>query len=255
MSGSSSLRTLNVANIGAFLLTIIVNALANALPLNGKTTAEISDSYPTLFAPAGYVFSIWGIIYTLLLIFTVYQALPKQRESQFVNKIGFFFVLSSLANVIWLFLWHYEQIVPSVLPMFALLGALIVIYLRLDIGRAKFAAKERLFVHVPFSVYLGWITVASIANVAAALKAINWDGFGLGEVTWTVAMIVVALAVTLAVIFTRRDIAFSLVIIWALIGIMVKQSAQQNIVIIAAIGVIVILLALIASIVYMKKGQ
>jgi hypothetical protein len=127
--------------------------------------------------------------------------------------------------------------------------------LRLEIGRAKFAAKERLFVHVPFSVYLGWITVASIANVAAALKAINWDGFGLGEVTWTVAMIVVALAVTLAVIFTRRDIAFSLVIIWALIGIMVKQSAQQNIVIIAAIGVIVILLALIASIVYMKKGQ
>lgn len=255
MSGSNRLRILNVANIGAFLLTIIVNALANALPLNGKTTAEISDSYPTLFAPAGYVFSIWGIIYVLLLIFTVYQALPKLRESSFVNKIGFFFVLSSLANVVWLFLWHYEQIVSSVLPMFALLGALIIIYIRLEIGRTKVSAKEKIFVHVPFSVYLGWITVASIADVAAALKAVNWDGFGLGEVTWTVAMIVVALAITLAVIFTRRDVAFSLVIVWALIGIIVKQAEQQNIVITAGIGVIAIVTALAIGILRFRKEK
>lgn len=255
MSDSSRLRLLNVANVGAFLLTIIVNALANALPLNGRTTAEVSDSYPTLFAPAGYVFSIWGVIYVLLLIFTVYQMLPKHRESQSVSRIGFFFVLSSLANVIWLFLWHYDQVVASVLPMFALLGTLIIIYVRLGIGQAKVSVKEKLFFHVPFSVYLGWITVASIADVAAALVAVNWSGFGLGEVTWTVAMVLVALAVTLAVIFTRRDVAFSLVVMWALIGIIIKQSVQQNIVITAAIGVIAVLAALITSIIYQRKER
>ena len=255
MSDSNRLRLLNFANIGAFLLTIIVNALANALPLNGKTTAEVSDSYPTLFAPAGYVFSIWGVIYVLLLVFAISQALPRYRGSQFVSRIGFFFVLGSLANVIWLFLWHYEQIVISVLPIFVLLGTLIIIYLRLEIGQVKVSTKDKLFFHVPFSVYLGWITVASIADVAAALVAAKWDGFGLGEVSWTIAMLVVALVVTLAVIFTRRDVAFSLVVVWALAGIMVKQAAQQNVMITAAIGVIAILVALAISMVYLRKER
>jgi benzodiazapine receptor len=255
MSGSNRLRAIHVANIGAFLLTVIVNVLANVLPLGGNTTAEISDAYPTLFAPAGYVFSIWGIIYTLQFVFMIYQALPKQRESLFVNKVGFLFVLSSLVNVIWLFLWHYEQIVLSVLPMFTLLGTLIAVYLRLQIGQSKVTLKEKLCVHVPFSVYLGWITVASIANVAAALKAANWDGFGLGDVTWTVLLIIAALIITLAVTLTRKDVAYSLVIVWALVGIIIKQIEQQNIVITAGIGVIAIVTALVTSVLRFRKEK
>jgi len=246
MSSSKHLAFLQGANIGAFLLTLVVNALGNILPLGGKTTGEISDLYPTLFTPAGYVFSIWGVIYALLLIFVIFQASPKQKEKLFLSKIGYLFVLSSVANVSWLFLWHYEQIILSLIPMFALLGTLIAIYLRLQIGQSYVPLKEKLFVHLPFSVYLGWITVAPIANVAAALTAIRWDGWGLGDVTWTILVIVVSLIITLAVIVTRRDVAFGLVIVWALIGIIVKQIERQSIVVTAGIGAIVITIALIA---------
>jgi benzodiazapine receptor len=233
------------ANIITFIATVIVNALANTSVLNGKTTGAISDQYPTLITPAGYVFSIWGVIYTLLFVFIVFQVLPKQKEAEFLQEISFLFALSNVLNILWLFLWQYEQIALSVVPMFALLASLIAIYLRLDIGRAKVYLKERLCVHLPFSVYLGWITVASITNVAVALTAINWDGFGLDNVTWAVLVIVVALMINLLVIIKRRDIAYSLVIIWALVGIIVKQIENQSIVITAAASAIIIVLALI----------
>lgn len=240
------------ANLGALLMMIVVNALANILPLNGKTTAEISDSYPNLFTPAGYAFSIWGLIYALLLIFAVYQALPSQREKTFLHKIGFFFVLSCIANISWIFLWHYEQIILSLVPMFALLITLIAIYLRLNIGRSDAPSKEKLYVHLPFSVYLGWITVAPIANVAAALTAINWDGWGISDVAWTILVIIIAMMITLSVIIKRKDIAFSLVIVWALIGIIVKQIENQSIFITASVGAVIIMIALATRLVKIK---
>ena len=246
MSSSDKSGFLNAANVFAFILVVVVNVLANALPLNGKTTAEISDSYPSLIAPAGYVFSIWGIIYALLLVFTIYQALPSQRGKPFLQQIGYFFVLGSLANACWIFLWHYELIVPSVLLMFVLLATLIAVYVRLQIGRSNAPLVEKLCVHLPFSVYLGWITVAPIANVAAAVVFLGWDGLGLGEVNWTILVIIIALIITLGVIVTRKDIAYSLVIIWALVGIIVKQMDEQSIVLSAGISAAIILVALVA---------
>jgi len=246
MSSPERPALLRAANIVAFILVIVVNILANLLPLNGRTTASISDSYPTLIAPAGYVFSIWGIIYALLLIFTVFQALPSQKDKPFLVQVGYFFLLSSLANVSWLFLWHYGQIGLSVLPMFVLLISLILIYLRLQIGKSDASAMEKLSVRVPFSVYLGWITVASIANVAAAAVSLDLNGLGLGEVTWTVLVIIIALVITLGVIVTRRDIAYSLVLVWALVGIAVKQSGNQSIAMTAGASAVVILAALVA---------
>ncbi len=246
MSSKGKLVMLQGANILTFVLTVLVNGLANTGALNGKTTGEISDLYPTLITPAGYVFSIWGVIYTLLLVFVVFQALPRQREKPFLQEISFLFVLSGLLNVLWLFLWHYDQIALSVLLMFALLATLIAIYLRLQIGRSTLPLKEKLCVHLPFSVYLGWITVATIANVATALTAINWDGFGISNETWAVLVIIVALAITLTVIITRRDVAYSLVLIWALVGIIVKQTENQSVVITAAASAIIIAVALVA---------
>jgi len=245
-------RSLQLANVIAFIVTILVNALANTSLLNGKTTGEISDLYPTLVTPAGYVFSIWGIIYILLLVFVVFQALPSQKEKAFQKQVGILFVLSSIFNVVWLFLWQYEYITSSVLLMFALLATLIMTYLRLDIGRSNVSLAEKLSVHLPFSVYLGWITVAIIANVAAAIVSINWNGFGLSDTTWTITMLAITLAITLSVVFTRRDIAYSLVIIWALVGIAVKQSGNQTIVTITEVGAIVIVVALVLSVIILR---
>jgi benzodiazapine receptor len=244
MSTTKSLVLLRVTNILFLAATIVVNGLANTLALGGRTTGEISDLYPTLITPAGYVFSIWGLIYALLVIFIVFQALPSQREKPFLREIGFLFVLSSVLNMLWLFLWHYGQIALSVAPMFGLLAMLIAIYLRLRIGKSDVSLKEKLCVHLPFSVYLGWITVASIVNVAAALVSVSWDGLGIGEVTWGILVIVIAMIITLAVTATRRDIAYSLVIVWALVGIIVKQSPYQNIVVAAEISAIIIAIAL-----------
>jgi len=240
MDNFKDTKFLQIANIVGFIAVVTVNILANALPINGKTTAELSDSYPNLFVPAGYVFAIWGVIYLLLLAFTVYQASPKRKGAQFLGKIGYLFGISCAANVIWIFLWHYELLFLSLIAMFALLGSLIMIYLRLDIGRGDPPREERLYVHLPFSVYLGWITVAPIANVVAALVSINWDGFGLGEVTWTMALIAVAVILTLLNIQTRGDIGYTLVIVWALGGIIVKQMAIQGIVATAGLGIIVL---------------
>lgn len=130
--------------------------------------------------------------------------------------------------------------------MFALLATLIAIYLRLDIGRGSASRRERLFVWLPFSVYLGWITVAPIANVTAALVSVGWNGLGLGDVTWTILVLAVALIITLAVIFTRKDIGYSAVIVWAVLGIWLKQSANSQIVLTTEIIAIVIVLALVS---------
>jgi len=159
-------------NVVVFVVIVAVNALAGSTTLlNGRTSADISDLYPTLITPAGYTFSIWGLIYTLLLVFTIYQVLPRSREKPFLRQVSFLFALSGILNVLWLFLWHYDIITPSIVLMFALLATLIAIYLRLDIGRADVPLREKACVHMPFSVYLGWITVATIANVAVALTA------------------------------------------------------------------------------------
>ena len=244
-SNSAVLKWMNVL---AFALTVVVNSLAGSTTfLGGKLTAEISDANPTLVTPAGYVFSIWGIIYILLGIFVIYQTLPSQTRKDFHERVGWLFILSSLLNIIWLFLWQYEYLSLSVVVMFMLLATLIAIYLRLDIGKSKAALREKLAVHVPFSVYLGWITIATIADVSVTLVSVNWDGFGISQETWATLVIVVALLIALLVIATRRDIAYGLVIIWALLGIAVKQSGNQNVVMLTEISAVLIAIALTVS--------
>ena len=234
-------------NVVAFMVTVAVNILAGSTTLlGGKTSGDISDLYPTLITPAGYTFSIWDLIYALLLIFVVYQALPRNREQSFLSRVSFLFALSGVLNVLWLFLWHYEIVSFSVLLMFALLTALIAVYLRLGIGRAGVALRERVLVHLSFSLYLGWITVASLANVAVALTAVGWKGGGIDPVTWAILVIVVALIVTLVVVVTKKDVAYSLVLVWALVGIMAKQSEHHTVVLAAEGSIAVILIAIVA---------
>jgi benzodiazapine receptor len=235
-------------NIVAFIVTVAVNVLAGSTTLlAGKTSGEISDLYPTLITPAGYTFSIWGLIYTLLLVFVIYQALPRNREQPFLRQVSFLFALSGMFNALWLVLWHYELITFSLALMFALLATLIAVYLRLNIGRTNVPLREKTCVHVPFSVYLGWITVASIANAAVALTSVGWDGGGIDPVTWAVLVIAVALLITLAAIAIRKDAAYSLVIVWALLGIRAKQIANQTLVLTAEVCIAIILIAIAAA--------
>jgi len=241
------------ANILAFVLMVLVNGLAGSTTLlGGKNTAEISDANLTLITPAGYVFSIWGIIYVLLGIFVIFQALPREKEKEYHGKIGWFFVLSSVFNIIWLFLWQFEYLVFSVILMFLLLASLILIYLRLDIGKSEVGIREKLTVQLPFSTYLGWITIASIANVSVTLVSLNWDGFGISQGTWATIIVIIALLISILVLVTRKDIAYGLVIIWAFVGIAVGQSGTQNIVTLTQASAIIVLITLVSSILITK---
>lgn len=213
-----------IVNLAATVLVIVVNALANALPLNGLNTGQISDRFNVLFVPAGYVFSIWGLIYVGLVAFAVYQALPSQRDNWRLARIGWWYALACVANCAWIFLWHYLAFPLTLVVMLVLLASLIAIYLRLDIGRAGISAAERWAVHVPFSVYLGWISVATIANVTDVLDYAGWDGWGLSPEAWAVLLLAAVGILTLTMGLRRADAAYALVIAWAAAGIAIKQA-------------------------------
>jgi len=219
----------------ALAATLAVNYLANALPINGQTSAEVANRLPIYFVPANYVFGIWGIIYILLIGYAVYQARPSQRENPQLRRIGYLFVLSSIANSAWLVLFHYEYFPLTMVAMVVVLLSLIGIYLRLGIGKTEVSGAEKWLTNIPFSVYLGWITVATIANASYVLYDTNWDGFGLSGAVWATIMLVVAAAITITIIITRRDIAYTAVIVWALVGIVVKQSGTAPVAITAAL--------------------
>jgi len=236
-----------IVNIVAVIATIVVNGLANALPLNGLTTGEISDRFQVYFVPAGYVFSIWGLIYVGLILLAIYQAAPAQADNPRLVRVGYLFALSCLANIGWLFLWHYEQFVLTVVAMLALLGLLIAVYLRLEIGRAAVSTAERWMVRVPISVYLGWVSVATIANVTTTLDYLNWGGWGISDQVWAVIMLAVGAVLAWAVGLTRGDLAYALVFVWAYVGIAVKQGGTPvATTALVMTGLLVVLLVVIA---------
>lgn len=218
-----TLRQISV--ILSIVATIVVNALANALPINGQNTGQISDRFNVYFVPAGYVFSIWGLIYLGLIAFAIFQALPAQRENPRLRATGWWITLGGLANIAWIFLWHYEQFPLTIIAMLILLGTLILTYLRLGIGQTRVAAGETWAVRVPFSIYLGWITVATVANATSLLDYLKWDGFGIAPEIWMIIMLAAVFVITLLMNFTRRDVAYAAVILWALVGIAVKHAA------------------------------
>jgi benzodiazapine receptor len=235
-------------NIVAFVLTLLVNGLAGSTTIiGGQDTAQVSDKNFTLITPAGYTFAIWGIIYTLLGLFVIYQALPSDKGKT-AEKVGWFFVLSCVANICWLFLWQFEYLTASVVLMFLLFASLLMAYLRLGISKSPTSWRQRIAVHAPFGVYFGWITIASIANVAAALVSVGWDGFGLGAETWGILVIIIALLIASLVVLTRRDVAYGLVIIWALVGISANQSGNQKVTLVAQISAVIVAVAVVASV-------
>jgi len=258
MENSKKNLLLITGNSIAVIATIIINALAVILPLNGKTTQELSDALPNLFVPAGITFSIWSIIYTFLIIFMLYQILnlikKDQSDMAYIEKIGGWFILASLANISWILLWHYEYVTISLAAMLLLFISLLIIYQRLNIGTSKALLKEKIAVHTTISLYLGWITVATIANVTAVLVKLDVGELVLGQTTWTILVIAVATLITILIILRKKDVIYSLVIIWALLGIIIKRLAddpiygvQTNIAIAATIAVIIIIVVILGK--------
>lgn len=213
-----------------FIVMIVANVLAEAVPINGQTTAAISDGFEVVFVPAGYVFSIWGIIYLALLGFSIHQSLPSQRTNPYLRKIGYLFVVTNMLNAAWIVLWHYNLYLLTMIVMVALLATLIAIYLRLEIGKAKVSTADKWLVHVPFSIYLGWITVATIANATALLKYLGWNGFGISGEIWTVILLGIGVVLAGILSWKRRDLAYALVLAWAFVGIAVKWQGVYPIV-------------------------
>jgi hypothetical protein len=241
--------------IVSILATILINGLANALPLNGLQTGEISDRFRVYFVPAGYVFSIWGLIYLGLIVYAIFQALPAQRENLRLRSTGWWIVLGGLANIAWIFLWHYEQFPLTLLAMLILLATLIITYLRLGTGRSAAPLTERLAVRLPFSIYLGWITVATVANVTSLLDYLKWKGFGLSPELWMGIVLAAVALIAILMNFTRRDPAYALVLLWALAGIAIKHAGVAAVVIPTWFTFGVVALTLPAAFVICRPGK
>ncbi len=222
-----------IANLISVIIALTVNILASALPLNGQNTGEISDRFQVYFVPAGYVFAIWGIIYIGWIAFVIFQFLPSQKESPRLRKLGYLFALSGIFNAAWLFTWHYNYFGLGVLVMLTLLGLLIASYIHLNVNRVSVSRAERWSVDIPFSVYLGWITVATVANVTDWLYLVKWNGFGIAPQVWAIIMIGIACIVALLMTIVRRDVAYACVLAWSFIGIAVKQTPAPGVVLAA----------------------
>lgn len=207
-----------LVNAIALISVITVNVLANTLPLNGQTTGDISKKLDVLFTPASYVFSIWGFIYFLL---TVWVIRSFNKENQMYRTTHIPFLMSCLFNIAWILLWHYEYFASSVIVIILLLLSLIVLYTRIE--HEAFTLWDRL----PFSIYLGWISVAVIANISYTLTYYRWNGFGISDVTWTILLLVMSAALAIIFRFQHDDRFYPLVFMWALIGIAVKNWPHE----------------------------
>lgn len=234
-------------NIAAFAGVIAVNAMANGLPINGRTTGEVSAKYPSLFTPAGFTFSIWGLIYLSLTAFIIYQALPAQRDNAGIAAVGRLFILNCMANAAWIFAWHYDLLLLSLVLMAVILLSLVGIYRFLHAGDEVVTAGQRWFVQLPFSLYTAWITVAMIANVSVLQLAMGWDNLGVSAASWTILKLALAGAIAAIVVLRRGDLAFGLVVAWAGYGIMINQAGAPIVAGAAAMLTALVLLLSVAE--------
>ena len=218
---------LKYLNLVFFGVMILMNALANALPLNNKTTGELSDSLPNLFVPAGLTFSIWGVIYLLVALFCIIQFRAANEAA--VENIGWLFSVSCLLNASWIVAWHYQRLPLSLMIMLLLLTTLIYINMLIrDIQPGIIKAA--------FGIYLGWICIATIANVTAVLVSYGWNGFGISEVAWTIIMIAAGVLIV-SVTLLRLDNPFiGLSVVWAFLGIWLKRQDDYKAIAITAIA-------------------
>lgn len=215
-----------IATLAAVVGSILINTLSNIFPLNGVSVGNLSN---TLFAsvqiiPANYAFAIWGLIYIGLIAFGIYQLQPTQRENPRLQHSGYLLAIACISQCAWIYLFLARVFPLSNLAMLGILVPLMVMYQRLGIGRERVSRQERWFIHLPISVYLGWISVATIVNVAIGLYSLKWYGWGIAPSIWTVVMMTIASIIAAVISIQRHDTAYVLVIVWALVAISIRQA-------------------------------
>jgi len=227
---ATKIRTLQILNFLFFIGMVFVNFLANFLPINGKNTGQVSDQYPNLFVPAPLTFSIWSVIYLLLFVFCIYQitSLFKAKidpyVGEIVNRINIAFILTCIINMFWIVAWHYDLLAVSVILMLLLLSRLIYIDTQIRLLEPYLTNAQSFIVKAPFGLYLGWICIATIANITALLVNYGWRGFGMSEESWTSMMVLVGSFIGIVAILRFNNFYIGLAIIWALSGIIIERK-------------------------------
>lgn len=249
-------KQLQIANGFFLVFTVIFNYLSNTGIFNGKTIGNISDQYHNLFTPAGYAFSIWGLIYLLLFGFVIYTGRSlfnpeKNNADDFVIKIGWWFVISCIANCAWIVTWLYGYTGISVFVLVISLVSLLIILM--EALKYKSNKAEITFINIPFQIYSGWVSVALIAAVAAWLKKVEWNMLGLNEITWTIIMIAIAIIIHLFMTWKKNAPVFSLVAVWALIAIANSNKVESSPIYLVAM--IAAALIFISSLIFMVKRK
>lgn len=214
-----------------FIVMIVVNALANIIPFNGRTTGQVSDLYPNLISPAPLTFSIWAVIYLLLAGYILYQfGFLSKKEGAFskelLEKISVFFSVSSVANTCWIFVWHFNSIGISLALMVVILVCLI--FINLYTGKAELAIREKILIRLPFSIYFGWITIATIANAATFLVSIDWNRFGMPDWLWTIALLIIGIVIAVFTMLKNQNLGYGIAVIWSYIGILIKHTSKNG---------------------------
>ncbi len=234
---------MRIINLFFFAGMVVMNYLANALPLNGKTTGELSGLFPNLFVPAGITFSIWGVIYLMLLYFCIVQFSGAGQQA--AASVGWFFAVSCVFNALWIVFWHYGKISLSVVVMLGLLATLVYVNYQLKMlppGGVKAA----------FGIYLGWICIATIANITALLVHLNWSGGGLSAEVWTILLIAAGFVITAFSMARLNNPFLGLAVIWAFAGIILKRQGDYRSIVIAA-AVAALLVALWMVRIFLQK--
>lgn len=244
---SHSGKALAIATLVAIFGTLIVNTLSNLFPPGGENVGEIANTVlgGVLITPENYAFAIWGIIYLGLIAYGIYQFAPERRQDPTIQRVDKLLIVACVAQIIWIFLFTLQQFTASILAMLAILLPLIGIYLALNIGLERVSRRRRWSAQIPFSIYLGWISVATIVNIASALYIAGWNGWGIGEVTWTAIMLGVATGLAALVIWRRGDIPLPLVFVWAFVAIAIRHRDIPTLWVTAAAGAGVLLTLLV----------
>jgi hypothetical protein len=231
-------------NLLLFAGMIVMNYLANALPLNGKTTGALSDAYPNLFVPAGVTFSIWGVIYILLVTFCVIQFTTSHQAV--ISRIAWLFGITCIFNALWIVAWHYERLPLSLILMLGLLVSLIWINLFIKDLPAG-------FIKAAFGIYLGWICIATIASVTALLVNYGWGGFGISEETWTIIMIAAGTLIVSLTVWRLDNPFVGLSVVWAFAGIMIKRQADYRVILVTAAIAAAVVAAVLVVVFFRKR--
>lgn len=239
-------KKLTIVNLLSVLLVIVINYVSQTRYFNDITIGEISRQYNTLFTPAGYAFSIWGIIFLSLFAYVIFQirrVFFSKKDSDFVTKTGYWFFIANFLNSLWVLAFSYDYTGLSVVLMIGILFSLIQIILKTNMERWDAPISIIAFVWWPICLYSGWISVATIANIATYLVKINWSGFGISSETWTIALIIAAIGINISILIKRNMREFVLVGIWALVAIYIRnKDIYQSIAITALAGSIFLFL-------------